>query len=113
MRDHYIEPVRGPKENFSRPAVDALFRSGAAAHSKHAIGVVLSGWGSDGVAGLMAIKRAGGVAVVQDPQQARAPIMPFNALARDHVDWVVTVEQMPDLLLQLVQAEAVDDRSPA
>ena len=108
MRDHYVEPIRGPKENFSRPAVDALFRSAALAHGEQVVGVVLSGWGSDGVAGLIAIKRAGGLSIAQHPDEAQAPAMPLNAVMRDHVDWVLPVSQIPELLVRLAHGEPVE-----
>jgi two-component system chemotaxis response regulator CheB len=112
MRDRYIEPIRGPKENFTRPAVDPLFRSAAAVYGDRVIGVVLSGWGSDGVAGLIAIKRANGVSMVQHPSDAPARGMPVNALVRDNVDWVLPVSEMSSVLLRLVNGEAVE-RHPA
>lgn len=108
MRDGVVEPIRGPKENFSRPAVDPLFRTGAEAHGRRVIGVVLSGWGSDGVAGLIAIKRAHGVSIVQRPDEAGAPGMPLNALMRDHVDWVLPIAEIADVLVRLAHGEAVE-----
>jgi len=102
MRDHYIEPNRGPKENFSRPAIDPLFRSAALAHGREVIGVVLSGWGSDGVSGLIDIKRSGGVSIAQSPDEAKAPVMPTNAVLRDHVDWILPIAEIRELVLRLV-----------
>lgn len=70
----------GPTQNGHRPAIDPLFRSAAAEHGAHAIGVVLSGTRDDGAAGLAAIAARGGTAIVQDPEEAHYAAMPANAL---------------------------------
>jgi len=93
---------KGARENRSRPAIDPLFRSAAVAHGARVIGVVLTGMLDDGTAGLTAIKRCGGVTVVQDPADAAYPGMPQSALDNTHVDFCVPVSEMGQLLATLV-----------
>jgi two-component system chemotaxis response regulator CheB len=71
----------GPRENRSRPAVDALFRSAAVNYGSRVIGVVMTGLLGDGAAGLHAIDLCGGVTIVQEPDEAAFPEMPMRALA--------------------------------
>lgn len=101
LHDQHILLRRGPRENLSRPAVDALFRSAAASQGGRVIGVLLSGALSDGAAGLRAIKRCGGLAIVQDPADAAAPDMPRNALQHVDVDHTARAADLADLLNRL------------
>jgi two-component system chemotaxis response regulator CheB len=100
--DDRIALARGPKEHHTRPAIDPLFRSAALAHRSDVIGVVLTGRLDDGTAGLQAIKDAGGIAVVQDPDDAIASSMPASALKYVDVDHCVTLPLIPVLLTSLV-----------
>jgi two-component system chemotaxis response regulator CheB len=93
---------QGPRENRVRPAIDPLFRSAALAHGARAIGVILSGSLDDGTAGLMAIKNAGGLAMVQDPSDALTPEMPQSALDYVEVDYRLTASELGALLGRLV-----------
>lgn len=97
---------RGPYENRSRPAVNALFRSAAVAYGARVIGVVLTGLLDDGTEGLIAIKAAGGLSIVQDPADAEWPSMPRSALERDHVDHSVALADLGALLNRLVREPA-------
>jgi two-component system chemotaxis response regulator CheB len=96
--------TQGPKENRFRPAVDPLFRSAALAFSTRVAGVVLSGGLDDGVAGLAAIKQAGGLAIVQAPGEAEIPAMPRNALRHVAVDHCLPIKDIAALLEQVSRA---------
>ena len=91
----------GPKENGFRPAVDPLFRSAARAYRNRAIGVVLSGGLADGAAGLRAIARQGGVAIVQDPNEAPFQSMPESALELGPVDLTLKAADIGKALVRL------------
>jgi two-component system, chemotaxis family, protein-glutamate methylesterase/glutaminase len=100
-QDH-ICVVRGPKENRHRPAVDPTLRSAALTYGPRVIGVILTGALDDGTAGLLAVKRRGGIAVVQDPKDALYPSMPQNAIEYVDVDHIVPLSQIASLLKRLV-----------
>lgn len=93
--------TRGPKENRFRPAVDPLFRSAAAVYGPRVVGVILTGGLDDGTSGLWAVKRLGGVAVVQDPEEAFMPSMPQSALGEVEVDYTLRVAEIAPLLSRL------------
>lgn len=97
---------RGPRENMARPAIDPLFRSAAIAYGPRVVGVVLSGLLNDGAAGLEAIKRCGGIALVQDPADAVADEMPRSAMQATVVDLAVPSARIGDVLSELVREPA-------
>ena len=102
VEDHHLNLTEGPPVNFSRPSIDVTFKSVASRCGARAIGVVLSGGGRDGANGLRAIKDAGGTTIVQDPSDARIAAMPMNALAADHVDFMLPISQIGATLVRLV-----------
>jgi two-component system, chemotaxis family, protein-glutamate methylesterase/glutaminase len=96
----------GPRENMVRPAIDPLFRSAAVSYGPRVIAVVLSGMLDDGAAGLAAVKRCGGLTIVQDPADAEAADMPLNALDACDVDYRVPAGKMAQVLTQLTKEPA-------
>jgi len=109
-----VRLTRSPRENHSRPAIDPLFRSAALAYGPRVIGVILSGRLDDGTAGLWAVKDRGGTAVVQDPDEARHPDMPRNALRYTAADHVARAEELAPLLVRLTKEPApVAESAPA
>jgi len=94
---------QGPKENHTRPAIDPLFRSAAEAYGPLVTGVILTGHLTDGTAGLWEVKRRGGVAIVQDPDEAEVPSMPKSALRHVAVDYCLKLKDIGKLLTQLVE----------
>ena len=113
LPDHHlvVEPTRvrltrGPKENRFRPAVDPLFRSAAQAYGPRVVGVVLTGGLDDGTSGLLAIKRLGGTAVVQDPREAFIPSMPQSALGHVEVDYCLPLREIAPRLVRLANSQA-------
>jgi len=84
--------------NFSRPAIDVLFESAADEYGERLLGIVLTGGNQDGAAGLQAVRAAGGMTIVQQPETAQVPYMPELALERGEVDYVLTLEQIAALL---------------
>jgi two-component system chemotaxis response regulator CheB len=108
LEDGAIRLTRGPKENRNRPAVDPMFRTAALAYGPRVVGVVLSGALDDGTAGLRAVKRRGGVAVVQDPDEALVPGMPESALRYVDVDHRLPADEIPPLLSRLAREPAIE-----
>lgn len=107
----HLQVTRGPRENRMRPAIDPLFRSAAAAYGSRVVGVILSGSQNYGTAGLLAIKRCGGVAVVQEPTEAAYADMPLSAVKYVEVDHCVPIARLGAVLYKLTQ-EAPPEAPP-
>lgn len=93
----------GPRENLFRPSIDVLFRSAAVAYGNRCVGILLSGRLNDGTVGLEAIKRCGGVTVIQDPQTAEFSGMPLTAQKFVDIDYTENLENISKLIKQLVE----------
>jgi two-component system, chemotaxis family, protein-glutamate methylesterase/glutaminase len=107
-----VRTVHGPKENRNRPSVDVLFRSAALAYGPRVVAVVLSGTLDDGASGLVAVKRHGGVAIVQEPADAHYPGMPLRALENVDADHCVPASEMGQLLARLVTEDVRRTATP-
>ncbi len=107
----HLSPRRGTQG--ARLPFDFLLQSLAAAYGRHAAGIVLSGTGADGSAGLAAIKRAGGLAIVQDPAEAAYGEMPQNAIATGRPDRVLPVALIPAALLGWHRGRLEPSHQPA
>ena len=108
---HISSPTntRGPK-----PSVDRFFMSLASDQEEHAVGIVLSGTGSDGAHGIKAIKAAGGITIAQEPKSAKYDSMP-NAAIRAGADLVLPPPEIAEQLSSIIARPAatiVDDAEP-
>jgi two-component system chemotaxis response regulator CheB len=93
--------IHGPRENGFRPAIDPLFRTAARELGPRVIGVILSGALADGTYGLSVVKHHGGIAIVQDPDDAIIGSMPLNAIKYVEVDHVLPARDIGAVIDQL------------
>ena len=109
-----LRVIRGPRENRMRPAIDPLFRSAAVTYKSYVTGVILTGMLDDGTAGLQAIKACGGMAIVQDPNDAAYSSMPQSAISTVEVDRIVPLNEIASILMERVhQTPATVKEVPA
>jgi two-component system chemotaxis response regulator CheB len=88
---------------FLRPSADLLFESLAQTYRKRAIAVVLTGAGKDGAAGVVAVKRMGGVVIAQDRGTSEFFGMPGAAIESGCADYVLPLDEIPARLDVLVK----------
>lgn len=86
------------KVHHCRPAIDVSFETAAEAYGPALIGVLLSGANADGAEGLMRIKKAGGLTIVQDPNEASVAYMPQQAIELGPVDYIARTEEMKKII---------------
>jgi two-component system, chemotaxis family, protein-glutamate methylesterase/glutaminase len=102
-----VRVVGGPKQNGHRPAIDPLFRSAARSYGVKVVGVVLSGTLDDGATGLLAIKRAGGISIVQDPRDALFRTMPERAIEVVGPHHVLPAEEIAAVIAEAIETTPV------
>ena len=101
MYDGKLEPTAAPARRGRTTTIDLFYETLAEAHRHRAIGVLLSGSGSDGTLGMRAIKAHGGITFAQDPDEAEYDAMPRNAIASGAVDFILPVNELPEKLVAL------------
>lgn len=102
----------GPEENRWRPSIDVLFRTAAAAYNSRVIGIILTGLLGDGTSGMLAIKRSGGVCVVQDPNEAEFPDMPLSVLNNMEADHCIGLANLGAVLTEIMASEPKEITPP-
>ncbi|QJD96686.1 chemotaxis protein CheB [Mucilaginibacter robiniae] len=110
IKPEQIRLINAPHENRWRPSIDVLFRSAAVAFNARAIGIILTGLLDDGTSGMQAVKRSGGICMVQEPVDAEFPDMPVSVLNNVDVDYRVPVAEMGYVLADIFSKPAA---SPA
>jgi len=104
---------RGAQENRWRPSINNLFRSAAGTYNSRVIGIILTGLLDDGTAGMAAIKRSGGLTIVQDPNEADHPDMPLSVLENVAVDHTESLSKLGVLLSEIIaNTEPVEVQPP-
>jgi two-component system CheB/CheR fusion protein len=105
IQDNRLHLTDKKNEKGPHLTINQFFNSLAADIGKRAIGVVLSGLGSDGTEGIKAISKAGGMVIARNPETAEFRSMPSNAIATGMVDFVLEPELMPDTIEDYVKNE--------
>src|SRR5262252_44843 len=102
IADHTISALPFEEPRGHRAPIDLFFRSLAEQHGD-GFAVILTGAGGDGAIGVKAIKEAGGIVIVQDPNEAEYPSMPRAAIATEVADFILPVREMGPQLAELIR----------
>lgn len=102
--DLIVQIIDGPLVSRHRPSVDVLFRSVAISVAAKAVGVIMTGMGDDGAAGLCEMKEAGAVTIAQDEASCIVFGMPKEAISRGAVDVVMPLEQIANAVLSMAES---------
>ncbi len=119
-KEGQLHPTDKPRNQSLNLPIDLFFEDLAREAKENAIGIILSGTGSDGTRGARAIKENDGMIMVQDPQEAQFNGMPNSAINTGLVDYVISVEKMgrelknflsSPVILDIEEGEVEKDRS--
>ena len=105
VRQYAVQVVDGPLVSRHRPSVDVLFRSVAQQSGPNAIGVILTGMGSDGAEGLFEMRKSGALTIAQDESSCVVFGMPKEAIERGAVDKIVNLSRIPHEILRTERYE--------
>jgi two-component system chemotaxis response regulator CheB len=97
---YHVDVVAGPLVNRHRPSVDVLFRSAARCAGSNALGIIMTGMGDDGAAGLLEMRKAGARTVAQDEETCVVYGMPKEAVRRGAVDRILPLEAIRHEIMQ-------------
>lgn len=103
VTDHHLATVEFDEPRWQRAPIDLFFRSVAAQRGDD-FAIILSGAGSDGSVGIKAVKEAGGIILVQDPDEAEYGSMPRSAVATGLADFVLPVREIAARLPELIRS---------
>ena len=107
MNDGHLQVASAARPRGRHTSIDLFLRSLGEVHRERAVGIILSGTGSDGAVGIARIKERGGITLVQSPTDAEFDSMPQNAIATGVVDFVLPASEMPQKLYELSRNAAV------
>jgi two-component system chemotaxis response regulator CheB len=99
----FIQILDAPEENFCKPSADFLFRSVAQVYGKNAVGIIMTGMGSDGVLGLRLMKRQGALILAQDRETCTVWGMPRMACEAGVVDGTIPLHGMAETMIKALQ----------
>jgi len=100
-KGYAVEVKAGPQVSRHRPSVDVLFRSVSQSAGPDAVGVILTGMGDDGAAGMLEMKQAGAYTIAQDRDSCVVFGMPNEAIKRGGVDRVLPLDEVASALISL------------
>ncbi len=103
--NYVTELSDGPPVSRHRPSVDVLFRSAANCAGKNAIGVIMTGMGDDGAAGMLEMHQAGAYTLAQDEQTCVVFGMPKEAISRGAVDEIVPLQELARRVFSWLSAQ--------